>query len=309
METTLHRQLKEHFLQPGGRAEVRLGKYRIDVVNGDRLVEIQRSGLAAIRDKVHRLVKDGYLVDVVKPLIARKRLVKLTSQDGVVSSRRWSPNRATILNVFDELLYFTRVFPHPNLRMLIPLIDIEEVRYPGHGRRRRKRKGDFEVKDRFILDIHQTQTFSTILDLQQLLPDSLPKKFDTAELAQGLDIDRHQAQRIGYVLRKTGVARESGKRGNAILYQLVSRRQAAADLKKKRTKLVRTIDVDAKSTGALRQDVATVKAVRKRKTTARKTTARKTTVGKTSARKATAGKATVKSVASRSSNAVRRKKA
>lgn len=304
METTLHRQLKEHFLQPGGRAEVRLGKYRIDVVNGDRLVEIQRSGLAAIRDKVHRLVKDGYLVDVVKPLIARKRLVKLTSQDGVVSSRRWSPNRATILNVFDELLYFTRVFPHPNLRMLIPLIDIEEVRYPGHGRRRRKRKGDFEVKDRFILDIHQTQTFSTILDLQQLLPDSLPKKFDTAELAQGLDIDRHQAQRIGYVLRKTGVARESGKRGNAILYQLVSRRQAAADLKKKRTKLIRTIDVDAKSTGALRQDVVTVKAVRKRKTTARKTT-----VGKTSARKATAGKATVTSVASRSSNAVRRKRA
>jgi len=126
METTLHRQLKEHFCEPGARIEVPLGRYRIDVVNGDRLVEIQRSGLAAIRDKVNKLVCDGYQVDVVKPLVARKRLVKLTCIDGIETSRRWSPLKATMLDVFDELLYFTRVFPHPNLRMLIPLVDVEE---------------------------------------------------------------------------------------------------------------------------------------------------------------------------------------
>ena len=142
-----------------------------------------------------------------------------------------------LLNVFDELLYFTRVFPHPNLRMLIPLIEIEEVRYPGHGKRRRKRAGDFVVKDRFILDIHETHTFETVLDLQSLLPDDLPKKFDTKELAEGLNVPRHQAQRIGYVLRKTGVAKECGKRGNAILYKLVSKTEASRELRKKKTKI------------------------------------------------------------------------
>ncbi len=239
METTLHRQLKEHYCDPDARIEVKLGRYRIDVVNGDRLVEIQRSGLAAIRDKVNCLCADGYQVDVVKPLVARKRLVKLTSENGVETSRRWSPLRATILNVFDELLYFTRVFPHPNLRMLIPLIDIEEVRYPGHGRRRRRRAGNFVVKDRFILDVHETHVFETVLDLQTLLPDDLPKKFDTAELAEGLSVSRDQAQRIGYVLRKTGVAQECGKRGNAILYKLVSKTAAARELRKKKTKVKR----------------------------------------------------------------------
>ena len=237
METTLHRQLKEHYCEPDARIEVKLGRYRIDVVNGDRLVEIQRSGLAAIRDKVNRLCSDGYQVDVVKPLIARKRLVKLSRKNGSEVSRRWSPLRATVLNVFDELLYFTRVFPHPNLRMLIPLIEIEEVRYPGHGKRRRKRAGDFVVKDRFILDIHETHTFETVLDLQSLLPDDLPKKFDTKELAEGLNVPRHQAQRIGYVLRKTGVAKECGKRGNAILYKLVSKTEASRELRKKKTKI------------------------------------------------------------------------
>lgn len=237
METTLHRQLKEHYCQPNARIEVKLGRYRIDVVNGDRLVEIQRSGLAAIRDKVNRLCCDGYQVDVVKPLVARKRLVKLSSENGSETSRRWSPLKATVLDVFDELLYFTRVFPHPNLRMLIPLIEIEEVRFPGHGRRRRKRKGDFVVKDRFILDIHETHVFETVLDLQSLLPDDLPKKFDTGELAQGLEVPRHQAQRIGYVLRKTGVAKECGKRGNAIVYKLVSKTEASRELRKKKTKI------------------------------------------------------------------------
>ena len=226
METTLHRQLKEHFCEPGARLEVKLGRYRIDVVNGDRLVEIQRSGLAAIRDKVNKLVKDGYQVDVVKPLVARKRLVKLTSIDGIETSRRWSPLKATMLNFFDELLYFTQVFPHPNLRMLVPLVEVEEIRYPGHGRRRRKRNGDFEIKDRLMLDIHETEVFKNVIDLQKLLPNDLPKKFDTGELAEGLGVPRHQAQRIGYVLRKTRVAKEVGKRGNAIVYQLVSKRES-----------------------------------------------------------------------------------
>lgn len=267
METTLHRQLKEHFCEPGARIEVPLGRYRIDVVNGDRLVEIQRSGLAAIRDKVNKLVCDGYQVDVVKPLVARKRLIKLTSVDGIETSRRWSPLKATMLDVFDELLYFTRVFPHPNLRMLIPLVDIEEIRYPGHGRRRRKRRGDFEVKDRLMLDIHETRIFESVMDLQQLLPDDLPKTFDTKELASGLGVPRHQAQRIGYVLRKTGVAREAGKRSNAILYRLVTKRQADAALRKKRPKVSRTIDFDDQKSVSLKPVAAAKKPVKKRKTT------------------------------------------
>jgi hypothetical protein len=275
METTLHRQLKEHFCEPGARIEVPLGRYRIDVVNGDRLVEIQRSGLAAIRDKVNKLVCDGYQVDVVKPLVARKRLVKLTSIDGVVKSRRWSPLKATMLDVFDELLYFTRVFPHPNLRMLIPLVDVEEIRYPGHGRRRRKRKNDFEVKDRLMLEIHETRIFKCVMDLQQLLPDDLPKKFDTGELAAGLRVPRHQAQRIGYVLRKTGVAREVGKRGNAILYRLVTKRQATAALKKKQPKVKRTIDLNAKQSCLLKPIAVVKKPVKKRKTTTVKSAAKK----------------------------------
>ncbi|MDG1873081.1 MAG: hypothetical protein P8J27_04165, partial [Mariniblastus sp.] len=233
METTFHRQLKDEFCDPGSEIEVKLGNYRIDVVNGKRLIEIQRSSLSAIRDKVAKLLAQGYIVDVVKPIVARKRLVKLDKKNGKEIDRRWSPSRGTILNLFDELIYFTRVFPHPNLTLIAPMVQIEEIRYPGNGRRRRQRKDNYVVKDRTILKLEEACFFRSVIDLQKLLPRRLPKVFDTKELSEVLKIPRHQAQQIAYVLRKTGAALEVGKRGNSILCRLATRKESKLLLKQK----------------------------------------------------------------------------
>lgn len=246
METTLHRQLKEEFREPGSEIEVKLGRYRIDVVNGDRLVEIQRSGLAAIRDKIARLLDDGHLVDVVKPLVTRKRLIKLSRKNGKEVESRWSPKKGTILDVFDELIYFTRVFPHPHLTLITPMIEIEEIRFPGSGRRRRRRKGDFVIEDRRILELGEAPFFRTVHDLNKLLPADLPKEFDTGELAQGLDISRHEAQKIAYVMRKTGAAVEVGKRGNAIVCRLAKKREAQKAMTAKLTEKAKQAKRDRK---------------------------------------------------------------
>ena len=98
LETTLHKQLKDEFCDPDAELEVKLDRYRIDVVSGDRLIEIQRSSLSSIRDKIQRLLKLGFTVDVVKPLVTRKRLVKLNKKGGSVVDSRWSPKRGTILD-------------------------------------------------------------------------------------------------------------------------------------------------------------------------------------------------------------------
>ena len=244
VENTLHHQLKEIFREKDAPIEVRLGRYRIDVVNGRRLVEIQRSGLSSIRDKIRNLCDQGYLVEVVKPVVARKQLVKLTRKNGRVSEERWSPKRGTILDFFDELLYFTRVFPHPNLKMIVPLIEVQEIRYPGQGRKRWRRKGNFLVQDRKILDVLETHQFSTVGDIQKLIP-KLPKEFDTADLAKALGTRREEVQKIAYVLRKTGCAKEVGKRGNAIVCRMATQKEAAAELREKKTKRKTLKDVRA----------------------------------------------------------------
>src|SRR5262245_37383223 len=136
METTLHRQLKELYAGPTGQVEQRLAGYRIDAIRDGQLVEIQHGGLTAIREKIAKLLKRHDVV-VVKPLVVLKTLVRLSRLGGKEVSRRLSPKRRTLINVFDELVYFTRVFPHHRLTVEVPMIEVEERRYPGHGRRRR----------------------------------------------------------------------------------------------------------------------------------------------------------------------------
>jgi hypothetical protein len=226
METSLHRELKLLYGGPAGQQEVRLGRYRIDAVRGDLLVEIQHGPLTAIRDKIRALLAD-HRVLVVKPIVARKRLVRLSSADGPVVSQRTSPKRQGLVAAFDELVHFLRVFPHPRLELELVLVEIEELRYPGHGRRRWRRANDFQVADQRLLEVQESRSIRTSADLWKLLPKGLRGSFDTARLAAHANTPRWSAQRIAYCLRQAGAAELVGKRGNALLYKRVSARRAA----------------------------------------------------------------------------------
>jgi hypothetical protein len=219
METSLHRQLKAHYAGDDGLQEVVCDGYRIDAVRGGELVEIQHGSLAAIRDKIRRLLRK-HCVRVVKPIVANKLLVKLDARGGVELSRRRSPKRGALLDVFDELVYFTRVFPHERLALEVLLVDVEERRFPGRGKRRRRRRegSEFQIEDQLLTGIVASHAFATTADLLRLLPRRLPAQFHTGHLAERMKTPRWTAQRIAYCLREMKAVRVVGKQGNAILY-------------------------------------------------------------------------------------------
>ena len=218
METSLHRDLKTLYAGRDAQFEVSLDGYRIDVTSGGRLVEIQHGSLAAIRDKVKTLLNDHTVV-VVKPIIVQKRLIKRACKDGPITGRRVSPKRGTVLDLFDELIHFTRVFPHKRLTLEVPLVDVEEWRYPGHGRRRRWRLADYQIEDQKLVAVHDTYRFRTAADLARLVKRPMPQPFHTGHLAESLQVHRWMAQRIAYCFRETGAVREVGKQGNTRLYE------------------------------------------------------------------------------------------
>ena len=220
METSLHRDLKARYADPDAQFEVTVGSYRIDVVSGGRLVEIQHGSLAAIRDKVRTLL-DEHRVLVVKPIVASKLLVKQTAKGGRVKGRRMSPKRGRMLDLFDELVYFTRVFPHRRLTLEVPLVDIEEWRYPGHGRRRRWRASDHQVEDQKLVAVREIYRLRTASDVAGLISCPRPRPFHTGHLAGSLGVERWLAQRITYCLRKIGACKEVGRKREGRLYDFV----------------------------------------------------------------------------------------
>ncbi len=227
MEFSLHKQLKEMYRR-GGETEVRWGDYRIDAVHSNGLVEIQLGSLASIRQKIAALSAHHRLL-VVKPLIAEKKLVKLACRGGKVVDVRMSPKRESPLSIVHELVYLRRVFPHKNVTIETPMVSVCETRYPGQGRRRRRRDDAYQIQDIALDRIGAYYRYRTARDLLGLVPDQLAWPWDSAQLAQALDEPRWVAQRLAYCLRHAGAIRELSRRGNTRVYhrcQRVRRRAA-----------------------------------------------------------------------------------
>lgn len=221
METCLHQQLKRWFFRPGSQLEYKLGAYRIDVASEDELVEIQHGGLGVIQKKISDLVQRHH-VRIVKPIIATKTIVKLDGPDGECVSRRLSPKRGDHLSIFQELVHFTKVFPHPRLTIEVVLVDVEEIRVPvlgANSRRRRRWKRSHEPFDQRLTRIRSRFSIRSPYDLVSILGIKLPSRFDTGILATLAAIPRWQAQQVAYCLRAAGAIAARGKSGRSILYR------------------------------------------------------------------------------------------
>lgn len=229
METSLHRQLKEHFAATAEQTEVQLEGFRIDAIaSSGELIEIQHAGLGALRDKTRRLLtRSRHSLRIVKPIVARKRVVTLAKRDGEVIRSRMSPKRGELIDLFQDLVHFADVFPMKRLTLEFVLIEAEEVRIDRAQVRRRGKK--YISLDQHLVSVGQSIELRTARDLLRLLPlEQLPTPFDTAHLAANLQRPRWFAQKVGYCLRQSGIAKLVGKRGNSQLFQFAPRHRGRA---------------------------------------------------------------------------------
>lgn len=224
METTLHRQLKGLYGVDDASREVRVDGYRIDAIREGSLVEVQVASLAAIRSKVADLL-ERHCVVVVKPVAVRSYIVRRKSALGLILGSRYSPTTHDACEFFEDFVHFTKVFPHPNLTVELLLIEQEEVRIP---RRSWRRGRNYRVADRLLRRVVDRRVFRTASDLCHFLPENLPPRFTTADLARHAGIPRWLAQKAAYSLRCTGAIAIAGKTRNSVVYEVLRLRKRAA---------------------------------------------------------------------------------
>ena len=222
-EKALHAQLKSWYADAGDQFEQKVGRYFIDIVQPQQLVEIQTRNLGALKSKLTQLAKK-HTVRLVHPIAQEKWIVKLPTDDHAdnyaKASRRKSPKRGDVVDLFGELVAFPTLLQLENLSLEVLLIREEEVRR--HEPNRAWRRRGWVTHERRLLEVVERRIFHTSADLMLLLPSELDAEFTSADLARALGKPRRLAQQMIYSLRAAGQLTEVGKRGRAKLYVCAS---------------------------------------------------------------------------------------
>lgn len=214
-EGDLHAQLKAWYRRPGDRIEERVSGYVVDIVRGERLIEIQTGSFAPLKRKLEHLTRE-HPVRIVAPIAITRRIVRL-SDDGEILSARRSPRRGRIEDIFARLVSIPALLCRPGLEIEVLLTEEEEFRVHRPGKAFRRH--GWAVCGRSLSAVIERVPIKGLEDAIALLPARLPDSFDTSELAEAAALTRRLAQQIAYCLREMGALEIVGKRGQALLYR------------------------------------------------------------------------------------------
>jgi GNAT superfamily N-acetyltransferase len=121
--------------------------------------------------------------------------------------------------------YIARHFAKTGLELEVAWTAERELRSDdGQGSWRRK---GVSLKGRELVEVVKTERFVEPADFLALLPPELPAEFTVADLAQATGIGRWLAGKMAYSLRHIGAIRQTGKRGNALVYERAGMRKRA----------------------------------------------------------------------------------
>ena len=215
-EQTLHEQLKEIYALETGEIESTMGDYRVDVVRGDLLIEIQTGSFSSIRDKLRDLVQ-GNRVRLVHPIANQKWIIRL-SEDGKQVSRRKSPRKGRVEDIFYELVYMPGLILNPNFELEVVMVDLDEYWIDdGRGSWRRRR---WSIHDKRMIELHERHLFKSPDDFKQLIPESLQPDFTSRMLSKESGLNTRLAQKMLYCLTQMNIVERNGKKGRAYLYRV-----------------------------------------------------------------------------------------
>lgn len=215
-ESSLHLSLKMLYKQLDQNIEEKVENYIVDVVGKDILIEIQTKNFSAISKKLKILLKK-YKVKLVHPIAEEKWIINVDMETGEILSKRKSPKKGTIYDLFYELVRVPDILENENLTIDVLLIREEEIRCnDGFGSWRRK---GISIIDRRLIDVISKIELLDPKDFLSLIPDNLEQPFSNKDLATCCKIPIAKIRRMTYCLKKMNLINQVGKKRNELLYE------------------------------------------------------------------------------------------
>lgn len=214
-EHSLHSEIKEWYSIPGDKLEVKVDDYFIDIARGSLLIEIQTKNFSAIKRKLSNLV-ETHEVRLVYPIPEKKWIVRVT-ETGDVLSRRKSPKKGKLADLFHELVRIPDLISNKNFSLEVLMIEQEEIRC-NDGKGTWRRKG-VSIKDAKLIIVNNKVLFENRGDFLTFMPGDLINPFTNRTLADLAGVSIPLARKITYCLRKTGVITCVGRKRRELIFQ------------------------------------------------------------------------------------------
>ncbi|MDR2144724.1 MAG: hypothetical protein LBP29_10190 [Treponema sp.] len=213
-ESSLHRALKFRYADPGKTEEDRAGFVCDAVGPGGEAIEIQTGHFGAVKNKLPALAARGR-TRLVYPVIVTKT-IELYDTGGKLISKRKSPRKGSVWDIFNELVYAPKLALLRRLAVEIALVDATERRRDdGLGSWRRK---GISIEDRRLDVFHESIVLRKKADWRRFLP--VTGEFTVKELAEKAKIRPVLARKTLYVLEKAGLVEKIRKEGRSWVFVL-----------------------------------------------------------------------------------------
>lgn len=214
-EGILHSTIK-HYCQPDlTMHEVKYKGFVCDAISENGIIEIQTSSFNRLRRKLAVLLEEKD-VTIVYPIFSLKYILMLDGETGEVLSRRRSPKKDTIFEVFRELYKIRSFLSNPRLSLKIISFEAEEYRLKCE-KTFKNRKGYIRL-ERVPLDITGETYIRGAQEYRLFVPDDIPNNFDSGEFSKYAKVTRSVASKALLILTELGAIERIGKRGRSYLY-------------------------------------------------------------------------------------------
>jgi hypothetical protein len=216
-ERTLHAMLKRYLEPDESRHEVQIGAYVADIARDNEIIEIQTRAFEKLKPKLKAYLPN-HTVTVVYPIAHEKWITWVDPKDGTLSPRRKSPKQGSEHDVFFELFKIKAFLTHPNFRLKLIFLDVDEYRSQ-NGWSRDGKRGSERI-ERIPLSIVRTVTASARDGYAILLPLFDEDTFTAKDYQKKRHCTPRSAWRALTTLREAGAIFKIGKQGNAFVYQI-----------------------------------------------------------------------------------------
>ena len=218
-EKRLHRILKRYVTDNAQCYEVRVGRSIADVLEGERITEIQTSSFRPLGNKIGGYLESTqYSVTVLCPVIGEKMLIRADKETGEIMSTKRSPKKGRAIDLLPNLFYLREHIDDPRLEVRVLLINAEEYRFS--ERRRYCKEGAYDCDLRPTELVGET-VLSDMESYRQLLLSELPEgEFTSAEFAK---ITRLKGRRLSLAIAfavQTGLVSRRPE-GKKYIYRVV----------------------------------------------------------------------------------------